>query len=108
MKTFGAEDLSKRCIATRPLRAALERGHLMKKICLALAACGVLVPAPAVAGPIIGGPFKNHGDCVSQIALFTRDIRNDNLDPWVIMRKYADDELECVKKNDRWYIAIVG
>jgi hypothetical protein len=77
----------------------------MRKICLALAGSAIAVATPAMAATIIGGPFKNYGDCNSSLHWWANSQRKGDLDLWPVLSHYVGYDLYCLKRDGDWYIA---
>lgn len=77
----------------------------MRKIRLALVALAITVATPAVAATIIGGPFKNYGDCKSRLSWFANSQRWGDIEGWGRMAAYAGYDLYCIKRGEDWFIA---
>ncbi|MGV3555433.1 MAG: hypothetical protein ACO1OD_09270 [Croceibacterium sp.] len=77
----------------------------MRKIYWTIAACAAAVATPAMAAVIIGGPFKNYGDCKSRLAWFANSQRWDDIEGWGRMAQYAGYDLYCIKRGEDWFIA---
>jgi hypothetical protein len=73
----------------------------MKKIGLALIGAAVALTAtPVLAGTVVTGPYKNHGDCNSALAWAAYDMRKGLPNAW------PDQGLTCEKINNLWYIVL--
>jgi len=77
----------------------------MRKICLALVGSAIAVATPAMATTIIGGGFKNYGDCNSALHWWANSERKGDLEGWNVLSHYVGYDLYCVKRGDNWYIA---
>ena len=78
----------------------------MLKLNFAIAAIAFTLAAPAMAYQVVGGGFRNKGECMVQVKWFDQAERVGTTGNWSRLSEYAHTDMGCEKIGDLWYIVV--